>query len=115
MTAFEVGDVVTVEFPFSDFQQLKKRPGLVLAIDESDALLARITTRPPRETGDIFLENWDAAGLPKPSTVRLTKLVTIDRRLVLRRVGCLSAPDRSSIVQGLGGWLQALRAEFDKR
>ena len=30
MTVCEVGDVVTVEFPYSDLQGRKKRPGLVL-------------------------------------------------------------------------------------
>ena len=49
MTVCEVGDVVTVEFPYSDLQGRKKRPGLVLAVDENDALLARITTRQPRD------------------------------------------------------------------
>ena len=76
MTVFKTGDVVTVEFPYSDLQGRKKRPDLVLASDENDALLARITTRPPRDFGDILLENWSDVGLPKPSTVRLTKLVT---------------------------------------
>lgn len=112
MTVFEVGDVVTVEFPYSDFQGRKRRPGLVLAVDENDALLARITTRPPRESGDVLLENWSDVGLPKSSTVRLTKLVAVDKRLILRRVGRLGAGDRSSILQGLRVWLQALEGEF---
>jgi hypothetical protein len=48
MTSFETGDVVSVEFPYSDFQGRKRRPGLVLSGDEEDLLLARITTRPAR-------------------------------------------------------------------
>ena len=58
MTVFEVGDVVTVEFPYSDLQGRKKRPGLVLAFDETDVLLARITTRQPRDSGDVLLASW---------------------------------------------------------
>ena len=112
MTVCEVGDVVTVEFPYSDLQGRKKRPGLVLAADASDVLLARITTRPPREPGDVLLADWSDVGLPKASTVRLTKLVTVDQRLVLRRVGRLSALDRSSILQALDEWLQTLRVKF---
>ena len=112
MTVFKTGDVVTVEFPYSDLQGRKKRPGLVLASDENDALLARITTRPPRDFGDILLENWSDVGLPKPSTVRLTKLVTVDKRLILRRVGRLGAEDRSAVLQGLSVWLKALGSEF---
>jgi mRNA interferase MazF len=112
MTVFEVGDVVTVEFPYSDLQGRKRRPGLVLAADESDVLLARITTRSPRDPGDVLLENWPAVGLPKPSTIRLTKLVTVDKRLVLRRVGRLAPQDRTAVLQALNAWLQALGTQF---
>ena len=35
MTAFKVSDVVSVEFPFSDFQTRKRRPGLVPFLDTS--------------------------------------------------------------------------------
>ena len=52
MTAFRVGDVVSVEFPFSDLQTHKRRPGLVLVGGEVDLLVARITTHPPREASD---------------------------------------------------------------
>ena len=112
MTVCEVGDVVTVEFPYSDLQERKRRPGLVLAVDESDLVLARITTREPRDPRDVRLENWSAAGLPKPSTVRLPKLVTVDKRLILRRVGRLDAVDRAAVVQALGAWLRTLGAEL---
>ena len=112
MTVFEVGDIVTVEFPYSDLEGRKRRPGLVLAIDQSDALLARITTRPPREPGGVLLENWSDVGLPKPSTVRLTKLATVDKRLILRRVGRLDSADRAAVLRALGSWLRALGAGF---
>jgi hypothetical protein len=40
MTAFKVGDVVSVEFPFSDLPTHKRRPGLVLASGDVDLLVA---------------------------------------------------------------------------
>jgi mRNA interferase MazF len=112
MTVCEVGDVVTVEFPYSDLQGRKRRPGLVLAVDDSDVLLARITTRAPRDPQDVRLESWSAAGLPKPSTVRLPKLVTVDKRLILRRVGRLDPGDRAAILKALDSWLQMLGTDF---
>jgi hypothetical protein len=45
-TSFKVGDIVSVNFPYSDLQGYKRRPGLVLHFDQQDLLLARITTQP---------------------------------------------------------------------
>ena len=70
MTAFRVGEVVSVEFPFTDMQGRKRRPGVVLAIDSNDLLLARITTHEPRDPFDVPLQEWAEIGLPKPSTAR---------------------------------------------
>ncbi|MDA1274911.1 MAG: hypothetical protein O2960_12825 [Verrucomicrobia bacterium] len=57
MTAFKVGDVVSVQLPFSDLQTHKRRPGLVLVSGEIDLLVARITTHPPREPSDVLLKS----------------------------------------------------------
>jgi mRNA interferase MazF len=97
MTAFRVGEVVAVEFPFTDMQGRKRRPGVVLAIDSNDLLLARITTHEPRDPFDVSLEDWAAIGLPKPSTVRLLKLVSIDARLVHHSIGVVSQVDRTKL------------------
>ena len=99
MTECKVGDIVSVEFPFADLQAQKRRPGLVLAADANDVLLARLTTHPPRDTSDVALVHWVEAGLPKPSTVRLAKLATIDRRLVHHRIGRLPLDDGRAVAQ----------------
>ena len=38
------GDLLSVEFPFTNMQQLKRRPALVLAVEASDVTVAFITT-----------------------------------------------------------------------
>lgn len=97
MIPFKAGDVVSVEFPFSDFQTCKRRPGLVLFAGEMDLLVARLTAHPPREPSDMAMKRWSEIGLPRASTIRLTKLATIDRRLVHHKIGRLH-PDDSQIV-----------------
>jgi mRNA interferase MazF len=96
-TPFRVGEVVSVEFPFTDMQGRKRRPGLVLASDANDLLLARITTQQPRNEFDVPLTDWAAIGLPKASTARLLKLVAIDGRLVHHSIGLLSVRDRATL------------------
>jgi mRNA interferase MazF len=101
MAGFKVGDVVSVEFPFSDFQTRKRRPALVLICGEIDLLMARITTHPPHESFDVALNRWSEIGLPRASTVRLTKQITIDHRLVHHKIGCLHSDDSRAVAQAL--------------
>jgi len=101
MTGYRVGDVVSVEFPFTDMQGRKRRPGVVLAVDASDILLARVTTHEPRDTFDVPLMGWAAVGLPRPSTVRLLKVVSLDARLVHHSIGVLPAADRTKLADSI--------------
>jgi mRNA interferase MazF len=114
MTPFKVGDVVSVEFPFSDFQTYKRRPGLVLVSGEMDLLVARLTTHPPREPSDVALKHWSEIGLPRASTIRLTKLVTLDLRLVHHKIGRLHPDDGRAVVQAWQQMTAALDAELLK-
>jgi hypothetical protein len=87
MTASRVGDVVAVEFPFTDMQGRKRRPGVVLAGDASDLLLARITTHEPRDSFDVQLNDWTIVrNSPKRSSewgFRLRKPCASDCVLIL--------------------------------
>jgi len=110
MIVFKAGDVVSVEFPFSDFQTFKRRPGLVLFISETDLLLARLTTHPPRDSSDVVMQHWSEIGLPRASTIRLTKLVTIDYPLVHHKIGRLHPNDARAVIlawQQMGSGLAA--------
>ena len=66
MTVFKVSEVVSVEFPFTDMQGRKRRPGVVLAIDSTDLLLARITTHEPRDQFDVSLVGGLRSVSPSP-------------------------------------------------
>jgi mRNA interferase MazF len=114
MTNFDPGDIVSIEFPYSDLQGRERRPGLVLSGDDEDLLLARITTPPAGEAGDMSLIQWIEAGLPKASTVRLAKLATVDRRLVLRRIGRIGAAHASNVLGAFEVWLRDMADGFQR-
>ena len=111
-TSFKVGDIVSVQFPYSDLQGSKRRPGLVLHVDEKDVLLARITTRPPTVATDVSLAHWTESGLPRASTVRLTKLASIDQGLIHRPVGRLHPADAAAVMQAMEKWVRSLSAKL---
>jgi len=114
MTAYNTGDIVAVEFPFSDLQTLKRRPGLVLVGGGGDLLVARVTTHPPRDASDVALVHWAAAGLPRASTIRLVKLATIDPRLIHHKIGHLHPEDARLIVQAWEQLSTSVAAELRK-
>lgn len=101
----DLWDVVVVPFPFSEKAGAKRRPALVLSRRSFNAsghlVLAMITTRTHQAwPGDVEIEGTAAAGLPLPCIVRL-KLFTLDARLLLKRIGALSASDRRRATSAL--------------
>ena len=96
-------DVVLVPFPFSNLEPGKRRPCLVLARADPPRLprhfiVAMMTSHiKKRFPHDVLLHEHSEAGLPKPTLVRLFKVVAIDESLSPRRLGALSKRDRSRI------------------
>ena len=86
------GDILLVPFPFSDLTGSKTRPALILAVKDSDIIVAFISTQLHRkEEDDIYLKPNDDNGLKKDSFVRLTKVATLDKELALGRIGTINS------------------------
>jgi mRNA interferase MazF len=98
-TGFEFGDVVLVPFPFTDQSTTKKRPAVVVSssgynANRPDLVVMAISSRVrmPVSFGEVILEDWKGAGLLAPSVVKPV-LATIERGLILRRLGRLVPGD----------------------
>jgi hypothetical protein len=50
---------------------------------------------------DHVLGDYAVAGLPKPSLVRVAKLVTVEDTMLLKRLGTLSKSDRARVRQNV--------------
>lgn len=103
---FEFGDVVLVPFPFTDQRSIKKRPALVVSSDafhahRSDLILMAVTSRFRNlRPGDVEIREWTAAGLLKPSRVKPI-VTTLEKRLVLRKLGRLAGTDLQALQKSL--------------
>ena len=51
--------------------------------------------------GDCPLRGWRAVGLRHPSTVRISKLLAVDREIIKRILGIVSAQDLNQVEKGL--------------
>jgi mRNA interferase MazF len=77
---FVKGDVVVVPFPFSNLQEAKRRPALVVSpLDGDDLILC----------------------LKQSSNIRPNRLFTADRAIVLYRAGSLASRKVEEVVDRL--------------
>jgi mRNA-degrading endonuclease toxin of MazEF toxin-antitoxin module len=91
------GEVYICQFPFTSGSASKIRPVLFLFDLSLDAIVCRVTSATHAAPMDVVLKDWQAAGLLKPSTARLDRLVTADKGIFLRRLGHLSAADLETV------------------
>jgi len=95
---FEPGELVLVTFPFTGESGAKQRPALVLNENgDDDVLLARVTTKSHVSDFDIVVDQWKSAGLLAPSTIRVHKIATLEKRLIRRRLGRLAQSDLTTV------------------
>ena len=104
MTLYKRGAVVLLPFPYTDQSGSKRRPALILSTNAYNARRADIIVAPitgnisTGQADDTPLVDWAAAGLFKPSIVKGI-LGTIERSLVVRVLGTLSASDLQNVEQ----------------
>ncbi|MFT5206974.1 MAG: mRNA interferase MazF [Candidatus Omnitrophota bacterium] len=106
MTNYKQGDIVLLEFIFSERVGAKKRPALILSSDiyhqsRQEIIVAAITSNIKRNlVGDSMISDWKKAGLPKPSIV--TGIIqTFKHNLIERQLGSLSDQDYKTVQQNL--------------
>jgi mRNA interferase MazF len=91
------GDIVLVPFPFTDLSQTKLRPGVVLWVDPQgqDVTLCFISSQNLENItpDEVYLAPGESeflqTGLKVSSKIRVAKVVTLERRLLQKRLGQL--------------------------
>ena len=106
MAEFEKGDIVSVHFPFTDGSDLKRRPALVLSNAtlnrQGDLLLMQITSKPNQDEFSLPLANENLnPPLPIPSFLRLHKIFTLDKKLVIHKISHLERSAYNQVIEEL--------------
>lgn len=109
--SYEFGDVILVPFPFSDLSTHKRRPAAVVSSaayhhNRAELIVLAITSqiRPTLGVGEALVTHWKQAGLIKPGLLKPV-LATIDRGLVIRKLGRLPSTDREKLREVLNSIL----------
>ena len=86
------GDIVLVPFPFTSQAVSKQRPAIVVSSAaynraKPDVVVMAVTSqlRPSPVLGEVWISQWQAAGLIKPSAVKPV-FATLEQRLIIRQL-----------------------------
>jgi mRNA interferase MazF len=102
--------VVVVNVPFTGQTGFKPRPALVVSTEVfhrnlPDVIVCPISSRPRYlkrpGAGDHPLEGWRRVGLRYASTVRISNIVSVEKRLIKRVLGKLAPEDLARVEGGL--------------
>jgi mRNA interferase MazF len=97
------GKLVLIPFPFTDLTSTKLRPALVLMEGDRDCVVAFISSKMPTtpSSTDILIpeshEEFTRTGLKRTSVIRLDKIATISKDLVVGEIGELGEALRKEI------------------
>jgi mRNA interferase MazF len=109
---YRFGEIVLVDYPFSDGVRSKWRPGLVLSSHlDGDVLIARITSTPRESANDIALDPSRDSGLMASSVVRIDKLATLLPNLIEKKIGHISLNDRLRVLSALHAFIESIAQE----
>jgi len=103
MTPYKFGDVVLVSFPFTNLKATKKRPAVIISSQyyqqqRPDIILMAVTSqiRNTLTTGETILQDWQQAGLLKPSLLK-PLIATLEQNQIIKIMGKLSNTDRNGL------------------
>jgi mRNA interferase MazF len=109
MADYSYGDIVLLDYPYSERRVSKRRPAIVLIQDrDRDLLVARVTSKVYEGPTEILIQYWREAGLNVPSRVRLSKLAIVGEFDVIRKIGKLTAADGSNVRSMLSAFVKSI-------
>ncbi|NCO11828.1 growth inhibitor PemK [Candidatus Pacearchaeota archaeon CG_4_9_14_0_2_um_filter_39_13] len=104
------GDVIILEFPFSDLIQAKRRPALVVKIPKGeDLIVLQITAKSQEPPVEILITSKDfgQGKLKTNSYLRLDKVFSVDKSLIKYKIGSLRQEKFSEIIETVCDYLRS--------
>lgn len=102
------GDICLMEIAFTDGSAVKVRPALVLATQDSDLVVAPLTSKAHNRDFDVEIASWGASCVGKRSIVRCAKIESVSRTLVFAIVGSILRDDWMRVRQTAEEWFRKI-------
>ena len=96
------GEIVLIPFPFTDLSSIKVRPALIVSnhnLKGEDIIVMGISSkRSTVQTMPLVSSELSKGSLPFTSYLKLGKIVTLDRKMVRKRVALLKQEKLKTIL-----------------
>jgi len=87
-------DIWLAEVRFSEIEETKVRPVLILDQIKNEVLCLRMTSKLPQTADDYEIVYWKEAGLFKQTVINTTLRLRLERNKLISRIGALHDSDR---------------------
>ena len=94
---YSKGDIIIINFPFSDLINAKKRPMMVLAEKGEDIIGCAITSNHRSE--GIPIENFEEGALPLKSKIKYWQIHTFLKDLAVKKVAKISKSTHKELIR----------------
>jgi mRNA-degrading endonuclease toxin of MazEF toxin-antitoxin module len=105
MNIFNQGDIVWVNYPFSDQPKKRKvRPAIIISNaksneEDNDYLICPITTKSRKSDFSYIIEDSDVnTSLPERSEIRCNKLFTLREHLIIEKLSEINENSLKQII-----------------
>ncbi|KAA9346064.1 type II toxin-antitoxin system PemK/MazF family toxin [Adhaeribacter soli] len=105
--SFQQGDIVWVDFPFTDGTQTKPRPALVISNevvnDTGDYILIQITSKVKKDGLSLELtsEDYQEAPLEIKSFIRFHKIFILNESLILSKKTAITKTFKEKVIDSI--------------
>ncbi|MFH1365010.1 MAG: type II toxin-antitoxin system PemK/MazF family toxin [archaeon] len=103
------GDIIVLEFPFSNLIQIKRRPSLIIKVPKGDDIIVcQITGKSYEKSVEIPIkkENFNKGNLKTESYIRLNKIFSIEKSLIKYKIGSLKQEKFNEIIDKICSFLK---------
>ena len=109
MERFVKGEVVVLDFPFSNLLQVKRRPVLIVKVPKGgDMIVNQITGKSQESSIEIPINKKDfkEGGLKIDSYLRLDKIFSIEKSLIKYKIGSLKSEKFKEVIERIVSFLK---------
>ncbi|MBU1046159.1 type II toxin-antitoxin system PemK/MazF family toxin [Patescibacteria group bacterium] len=81
--------IILTPFPFTDLSSLKVRPAVIISNLSSDDVVVSFISSEIKKTfnQDIKIKKTEINGLKKDSVIKISKIATLDKKIILGELG----------------------------